>query len=365
MSTNRWMKSDYSKEKGFSRGVNFLTKDLVFGSILTESEDIFGEISYSESKIEVPPIPGKYPYDRDWFSWGGDDQLTIGQYYYPTFITSFGLVGLNATHSYYSSDGRDLLAERKLQRLLEGSRLILNWFAGLVDKDGSKIAYDQKSKAGNLKNMLSMLINSDQEVDLNMVYNQLDMFTKDMPQDVKFYVGSLREYLTKVLREGKIRFLSWKSLLEIRQYGMLSCYSWFKNYESSAIDHSTLNDNIHEFIETSNQMAAFFILFLHVELMLDVILDMKGESGSAVPSKNRLVILKDICEKLPGLFLLNTIYYRDLALLYKEDYKDQDLDKILKIELTQIDYCDQISIRLGLIFKIFDHIVRGRNLYQM
>lgn len=358
-----WTSTNYSINKGFPIGTDYLRSNLIFNSPLALNGPLFkpieDKISYKKyipSSINMPPIPGNFPYDKDWSAWGGDSEYLVGDSYYTAFMTGFGMVGVMATQAYYSSGGKNKIAKHKLRRLGEGSRMILNWFANLVDGKGNSIPAN-----GSLKKMMSMMINGDQPIQLKDMYSQLDKFI-GKNEDVRYYLTSLKKYLSEVLFD-RIEVLPWQELIKRRQKGMLYMYQWFETYKSNPGKYDLqINEYIQDFIDTANQMAAFFGIFIHLEMMFDTMLDTMKHGEFVIPPEKRHQIMNNITNQLLPLLMLNTIMYRDLAELYTR--KDIDVNLILQAEITQIDYCDQLSSLLGLVFAIFDALIRGRKLYD-
>lgn len=363
-----WSSSDYSTNIGFPDGTDYLQPNLIFNSPLATNGPLFKSDNdtmqkYNPSVVGTPPIPGKYPYNKDWNSWGGDSKYLIGDSYYTSFITSFGLVGVTTTQAYYASGGHNKIAKAKLRRLADGSQLIFNWFAGLIDGNGKPIRKNDNPSVKNLKGMLNMLINGDQPIDPKKLLAQLNQFAANNAE-LKYYITSLKEYLDKVLL-GRIEIIPWQEMISRRQKGMLYMYKWFELFRENPTEYKLqINEYIRDFFDTANQMAAFFGIMIHLEMMLDTMLDQMKHGGFVIQPSKRHDILENITSNLLWLFMVNTILYRDLANLYTVGGDELDSDTILQIEITQIDYCDMLSSILGLIFAIFDALVRGRNLYD-
>lgn len=370
-----WNSSDYSINKGFPEGTNYLRPDLVFNSDLAINGDLFkpfGPVSskkYTPSSIEIPPLPGHYPYDKGWEAWGGDSKYLIGDTHYGNFISSFGLVSATSVHAYYASDGQIKSAKRKLARLAKGSVDSMNWFAGLADGKGNKIKYNPKSKAGMIKSMISMLINGDQPIDLEMMFDQLNQFitsssNKESIGELKGCIKSLREYLARV-SFGRIEVIPWQELVNRRRKGMLYMYGWYKSYRSDPRKYGkTISGYIQDFIDTANQMAMLFAIICHVSLMFDCLLDQIGRDGPVIPQDKRSTILENITNQLLDLFMVNTIIYRDLAELYTRNDDEATDELILQAEITHVDQCDKLSELLGLVLAILHALVAGRDMYS-
>jgi hypothetical protein len=370
-----WNSSDYSQSDGFPVGTDYLRPNLMFNSPLALSGPLFkptGDISYKKytpSSLTVPPITGPYPYNKGWEAWGGDDKYLIGDTHYGNFICSFGTIGVMSTQSYYESGGQNKIAKAKLNRIMKNSHLNFSWFAGLVDGNGKEIAFDPKRPSGVLKSMIKMLIMGDEPIDLKKLFAQLDRFIVNIEDqsiidELKYYTTSLRQYLDKVLLK-RIEVIPWQEMINSRRKGMLYMYQWFEIYRENPAKHKhKINEYIQDFIDTANQMAAFFGILIHVSFMLDCLLDSMGHSGPVIPSAERAGVLENIINQLPSLFMINTILYRDLADLYTRPNVDDNVETILQIEITQLDHCDTLSELLGLTLAIFHALVQGRKLYD-
>ena len=383
-----WHADEYSSEEGFDLSIDFGQKSTIYNSDLALKGNIFNVndwlgdypskyhlYNFNTKFEEGDGVPGGFQYDRPIEQWRKDQKYNMGPSKYATIIGGFGhnhILTVQAAIELKRVGHVNIGHEMMLERLTEGSTQIFKWYAGLVDDKGVLIPFDPKTLPGMLKQLMLQLIESEEVIDLDRLYDNFTAF------NVKFFkndkeltaiINQTKKANNEILRNGNIPFLSWHRGMKHHQHHTLHLYDDYYHYYHSDSNEefrrakAKLNVAVRDLIDSGPQLGAFFQTFYGAVVFLDRALDIIGaKSEPCIPPKLRMDRLKCLGTLSHSYWMQHTALFADFDMVSANPYiKDPEIE-MYRIKVTMLESCEEIAIFLGELFSSFDWLIRGRKL---
>lgn len=393
-----WEIDDYSIADGFKDRIDFGRRTTIYNSQLALKGEVFADIPWKPDyppkyqlrnyRITFPPgtgIPGAFDYSQGFNLWGGDDsrgKYGAGYNKYSTIINGFGhphiLTAQAAIELRKYCGAVDMAHEMLLTRLALGSEKIFRWCAGLDNPNGDPIPYDKNTPAGYLRNILDRLISSNDPIDLNEIYGDLNMFNKVFFGSNKVLtdiVNRTKQFNDSLLQGGQIEFMPWHSAMIHHQQCIFDAYDCYEKYyqardkgdkEAFRQAKKELNIEVRKLINSGPQLGAFFILFNGATVYLNYALDISGASSeSLIPSKYIIDRVNYFGSLSTSYWKQHTVMFNDFVRVIADDCFPNRVDEMYKIKVSMLESCEIIGIVTPEAMYVMDGLVRYRSLYDV
>lgn len=409
----KWYLTDYTQANGFADGINFGEKEPLYSSQLALNGSIFNPGEWCpnyESLYHLrnfdhvfppgSPIPGPFDYNKGINLWGNDQVYEMGIYKYAIIICTFGnsrihnAMIVNEMKSVGSSSPS---SEAIVNRLPGESIRIFQWYAKLIRDDGSDVHYDSATPRGTLLDMFKQLITTTVPINPQQIIGLFRQFNATFFNSnplLGSIVSVLENYLAKLLRNGEIPFLPWKTISTLHAKYSVKLYDYYHAYYDALVNNpehvhkarERLNRHSYIFSALSYQFCAFFASFYAAVAFLDTALNISGDTTRpAIPPEHLFARIKAVYSYLQRYWVEHMSFMRDFNMILARKSvlmnclpgtrsldldisklpKMEDLDDLLyKIKITIVESCDSLAMTLSVIFRDFNWINDFRHVLE-
>lgn len=390
--TQPWLESDYNYADGVVASADFSVKSTAYDSPMalngtamrTEpwKPDYQPRYYYHEASTTYPPgvfVPSGFDFLRGPSYWYDDTKYEMGQQYYSTIIGGFGHTHILAVQAAIRVKMANPHADvqdwhDQMKALNYGSMDIFRWFAQLVDAYSNPIPYDVNTPAGQLKQLMALLISGPDPIDINWLADQfrgfLSRYFPDGQPELNALIDQMVAYANKCLYGGQINFTSWFVTMSTHQMFTHAGYEAYLEYYKSidTCHHADavkkLNKFCRDFLATGERMAAFFGVFFFAVVILDRAMTLLGSpTPPAIPTEKVNDILNYVIENQLAAWRQHIWGFLDYDMVAANKCFSNQLSELFSIQTMMLETCNPLACFIGKIFSSFDRLIRGRNLY--
>lgn len=369
---DKWTLTDHNIIAGFKPDINFVNKKYLYCSELAVQGDVYKMWSSSYVPLyklkntdksflcESPGISGTFIKDMTNNLDNSKYDSIFYNFCYTHILSTHAKIAINKCGG--NSKSQDMIIERTINSTTQ----ILQWYGKLIDSFGNKESYEQTTYQGQVKCLLDILINGIYVLKHENIVEQIRDFInlfKSIKEEchiknIHSEIDKLESFLNVILRTNicwvkEIPLLSWTQL--VAKYQRMTFESFLKLrkiYSTCKHDNiqyyntlvSEMNEYTREFYDLGRQMAAFFAILYSVTIIFN---KLQNETANA---DNMTQYVQES---------LTRWWYEHITIFY--DYNKaaalNDDESMYKIQLHMLESCPYIAQIIGYILNKFNNVM--------